>query len=131
VAALTSLGRPVETGSVAGPPLPIKAGLEFPAAGSGGSPSGVADRSRADGPEQGGATRTVELHGPICEATDMLGRAALPPLRRDDLVAIGMAGAYGSSMGGTYNGRPRAPEVAWDGRASRLLRRRGSVAALP
>ena len=45
------------------------------------------------------------------------GVASLPPLERGDIVAIGMAGAYGSSMFSTYNGRPRPPEVAWDRRA--------------
>jgi hypothetical protein len=34
-------------------------------------------------------------------------------------------------MASTYNGRPRAPEVAWDGAHVSLLRRRGSAAALP
>jgi diaminopimelate decarboxylase len=75
---------------------------------------------------------TVRVDGPICESTDRLGMARLPPLQRGDLVAIGVAGAYGSSMAGTYNGRPRPPEVAWDVAGDlRLLRRRGSVRALP
>jgi diaminopimelate decarboxylase len=71
------------------------------------------------------------VDGPICESTDTFGETALPPLRRGDLIAIGLAGAYGSAMASTYNGRPRSPEVAWDGTALELLRRRGSVAALP
>ena len=41
------------------------------------------------------------------------------------------AGAYGSSMASTYNGRPRPPELAWDGSRLRALRRRGSVSSLP
>jgi len=73
----------------------------------------------------------ARVDGPICESTDRLGRAALPPLARDDLVAIGVVGAYGSSMASTYNGRPRPPEVAWDGQRLGLLRRRGTVAQLP
>jgi diaminopimelate decarboxylase len=73
----------------------------------------------------------VRVDGPICESTDRLGRALLPPLARDDLVAIGVVGAYGSSMASTYNGRPRPPEVGSDGRRLTLLRRRGSVASLP
>jgi diaminopimelate decarboxylase len=77
-----------------------------------------------------GAARVV-VDGPICESTDALGEASLPPLRRGDLVAIGEAGAYGSAMASTYNGRPRAPEVAWDGHRLHLLRRRGSVGSLP
>ena len=73
----------------------------------------------------------VDVHGPICESTDALGSHVLPPLRRGDLVAIRDAGAYGATLGSTYNGRPRAPQVILetDGRLS-LARRRGSLAAL-
>lgn len=73
----------------------------------------------------------ARLDGPICESTDRLGHAPMPPLGRDDLVAIGVVGAYGSSMASTYNGRPRPPEVGWDGGRLVSLRRRGSAAALP
>jgi len=83
----------------------------------------------ADGPPVPHAH--VRLDGPVCESTDHVGEADLPPLERDDLVAIGLAGAYASSMASTYNGRPRAPEVAWDAGRLRLLRRRGSIAGLP
>ena len=73
----------------------------------------------------------VRVDGPICESTDTFGMASLPPLARDDIVAIGTVGAYGSAMFSTYNGRPRPPEIAWDGQRLSLLRRRGSVASLP
>jgi diaminopimelate decarboxylase len=73
----------------------------------------------------------VRVDGPICESTDRLGVAPLPPVRRGDLVAIGVTGAYGTAMASTYNGRPRPPEVAWDGHRLRLLRRRGTLATLP
>jgi diaminopimelate decarboxylase len=69
----------------------------------------------------GSSTTLVQLHGPICESTDRLGAAAMPPLRRGDLVAIGVAGAYASSMFSSYNGRPRPPEIGWDGRSLRRL----------
>ena len=77
------------------------------------------------------ADEPAEVHGPICESTDALGRHDLPPLRRGDLVAIRDAGAYGASFGSTYNGRPRPPQVILepDGRLT-LARRRGSLAAL-
>jgi diaminopimelate decarboxylase len=65
----------------------------------------------------------VRLDGPVCESTDTLGDAAMPELARDDIVAIGMAGAYGASMASTYNGRPLPAEVAWDGERLELLRR--------
>lgn len=74
---------------------------------------------------------TVRVDGPICESTDTLGEAELPPLERGDLVAIGVAGAYGSSMASTYNGRPRPPEITWDGARLSVLRRRGRVTTLP
>jgi diaminopimelate decarboxylase len=73
----------------------------------------------------------VRLDGPVCESTDRLGLAAMPPLQRGDLVAIGVTGAYGSSMATTYNGRPRPAEVAWDGAALIALRRRGRIRSLP
>jgi diaminopimelate decarboxylase len=79
----------------------------------------------------GASLMSVRVDGPICESTDRLGNASLPPLRRDDLVAIGVVGAYGSSMASTYNGRPRPPEVGWDGTRLTVLRRRGSMASLP
>ena len=73
----------------------------------------------------------VSVHGPICESTDALGEHELPPLQRGDLVAIRDAGAYAASLGSTYNGRPRPPQVILtiDGRLV-LGRRRGTVAGL-
>jgi diaminopimelate decarboxylase len=73
----------------------------------------------------------ADVDGPICESTDHLGSHALPPLRRGDLVVIRDSGAYGASLGSTYNGRPRPPQVLREpgGRLS-LLRRRGTLASL-
>jgi diaminopimelate decarboxylase len=73
----------------------------------------------------------TRVEGPICESTDALGTHDLPPLRRGDLVAVADAGAYASSLGSTYNGRPRPPQVliGEDGRL-KLARRRGTVASL-
>jgi diaminopimelate decarboxylase len=78
------------------------------------------------------ASLEVTLEGPICESTDRIGPATLPPMARGDLIAVGVAGAYASVMASTYNGRPRPAEVMIeaDGTAS-LLRRRGSFASLP
>ena len=89
----------------------------------------LTSRGRVVGP--GVEARRVRVDGPICESTDQLGFADLPPLARDDLVAIGVVGAYGSSMASTYNGRPRPPEVGWDGERVISLRARGRVASLP
>ncbi len=73
----------------------------------------------------------ARVEGPICESTDHLGEHRLPALRRGDLVAIRDAGAYGASLGSTYNGRPHPPQLLLelDGRLT-VGRRRGSNAAL-
>jgi diaminopimelate decarboxylase len=81
--------------------------------------------------EPSAARSLVRVDGPVCESTDELGMADMPPLVRDDLVAIGVVGAYGSSMASTYNGRPRPPELGWDGERVISLRPRGRVATLP
>ncbi len=84
-------------------------------------------------PVDGNETVTEAIvDGPICESTDRFGLALLPPLERGDLVAIGMAGAYGSAMFSSYNGRPRPPEVLLGPSGGReVLRRRGSLLTLP
>ncbi len=87
------------------------------------------DRPAAQG--EATVSEAADVHGPICESTDELGEHVLPALRRGDLVAIRDAGAYGASLGSTYNGRPRPPQLILepDGRLT-LARRRGSVGAL-
>ena len=73
-----------------------------------------------------GAFEPAQVEGPICESTDFLGMHDLPPLRRDDLVAIADAGAYAASQSSTYNGRPRPPQVfLGEDDALSLGRRRG------
>ena len=75
--------------------------------------------------------RPTRVEGPICESTDALGEHRLPPLQRGDLVAILDAGAYGSTLGSTYNGRPRPPQVLVEpGGRLVLARRRGTLAGL-
>lgn len=75
-------------------------------------------------------TSPARVEGPICESTDSLGTHDLPPLRRGDLVAIADAGAYAASLGSTYNGRPRPPQVLLGGNGELTLgRRRGTIAA--
>lgn len=86
---------------------------------------------RRVGPQEESDAATVMVDGPACESTDRLGEARLPPVQRGDLVAIGVVGAYGSSMASTYNGRPRSPEVAWDGERLISLRARGRSGSLP
>lgn len=58
----------------------------------------------------------MDVVGPICESSDVFGRARLlPPLEAGDLVAFKSAGAYGHVMSSDYNSRTRAAEVLVDG----------------
>jgi diaminopimelate decarboxylase len=68
----------------------------------------------------------VTIAGPVCETADLLcENRPLPSPEREDLLAVGNAGAYGYEMASTYNSRPRPAEVTLDGK---LLRRRESLA---
>jgi diaminopimelate decarboxylase len=88
-------------------------------------------RELVPGGSSGPGAEPARVEGPICESTDSLGTHDLPPLRRGDLVAIADAGAYAASLGSTYNGRPRPPQIvrAPDGSLT-VGRRRGSLASL-
>ncbi len=56
------------------------------------------------------ATELVNVVGPICESSDVLGHDRwLPPSREGDVLLIANAGAYGRSMSSNYN--LRAPAV--------------------
>lgn len=75
-----------------------------------------------------GPRREVDVVGPVCESSDVLGHARrLPPLQPGDLLAVKTAGAYGMSMASTYNSRPRPAEVLVDGSTYRLARRRETL----
>ena len=75
-----------------------------------------------------GPRRTVDVVGPVCESSDVLGKERkLPPLAAGDLLAVKTAGAYGMSMSSTYNSRLRPAEVLVDGRAYRVVRRRDTL----
>ncbi|MFO0872839.1 MAG: diaminopimelate decarboxylase [Phycisphaerales bacterium] len=68
---------------------------------------------------------SMDVVGPICESGDFLALdRALPPLRRDDLLAVFTAGAYGMSMASRYNSSPLPAEVLVDGADFRVVRRR-------
>lgn len=50
--------------------------------------------------------------GPICESADIIGHdRLLPETREGDVIAIGLAGAYGACMGSSYNNREPAGEI--------------------
>ncbi len=67
--------------------------------------------------------------GPICETADVLGRdRPLPAPERNDVLAVGNAGAYGYEMSSQYNSRPRPAVVAIDGGEATLAVRRERLA---
>jgi diaminopimelate decarboxylase len=69
--------------------------------------------------------RQVDVVGPVCESGDFLARdRPLPAARRNDLLAVRSAGAYGFAMSSNYNGRPRAAEVLVSGDAWAVVRQR-------
>lgn len=74
------------------------------------------------------AEAPARVDGPVCESTDTFDLHDLPALRRGDLVAIADAGAYAASMGMTYNGRARPPQVLIEPDGGLTLgRRRGAT----
>jgi len=70
----------------------------------------------------------ADVVGPVCESSDALARnRIIPEFKQNDLMIIGSAGAYASSMGSTYNMRPLSPEIMVESTGeTRLLRRRQS-----
>jgi diaminopimelate decarboxylase len=73
------------------------------------------------------AQAQVDLVGPLCEGSDFLALSRELPLpRRGDLIAIGLAGAYGRVMSSAYNARPLCAEVVLEQGAWRISRERGT-----
>ena len=71
--------------------------------------------------------KKYDVVGPICESGDTFAKnRELPQLEHGELVAIMGAGAYGSSMGSTYNFRPLTAEVLVDGAKYKVVRKRQS-----
>jgi diaminopimelate decarboxylase len=81
-------------------------------------------------PPAGAPYGAVDVVGPICESTDVFGRARdLPPIRAGDLVAFTGAGAYGAVMASDYNSRPRAAEIMVEGSEFAVVKPRIEPAA--
>ena len=74
-----------------------------------------------------GAQQVYDVVGPICESGDWLGRDRSLAVAAGDLLAVLSTGAYCSSMGSTYNTRPRPAEVLVDGANAHVIRARESV----
>lgn len=78
-----------------------------------------------------GKKATVDVVGPVCESSDVLGHdRAMAPLMQNDLLAVMTAGAYGMSMSSSYNSRPRPAEVLVDGDRFRVVRTRETLTDL-
>jgi diaminopimelate decarboxylase len=78
-----------------------------------------------------GISRIVDVVGPVCETGDFFARdRKLQSVKQGDLVALLDAGAYGMAQSSNYNTRMRPPEVLVEGRTSRLIRRRETIADL-
>ncbi|AUH49803.1 diaminopimelate decarboxylase [Chromobacterium sp. ATCC 53434] len=91
----------------------------------------------ADGGAKAGQIDTV-VAGPLCESGDVFTQREggtvetrpLPPAQIGDLMVFHNAGAYGATMSSNYNSRPLLAEVLIDGGATRLIRRRQTMAEL-
>jgi diaminopimelate decarboxylase len=83
--------------------------------------------NRATEPPSG----TYAVAGRHCESGDVLiERVTLPTPGRGDLLAVPVTGAYTLAMASNYNGVPRPAAVLVVGGASRLIRRRETIADL-
>ncbi len=64
-----------------------------------------------------------DIVGPVCETGDFLGsERSLPEPQKGDLLAIFTCGAYGASLGSSYNTRLSAPEVLVDNEKFEIIR---------
>lgn len=74
---------------------------------------------------------TVDLDGPLCENADRLAQGiSLPEPAKGDLLAVGLAGAYGFGMASNYASNLRAAEAVVSGDSWRSARRREEPADL-
>ena len=79
------------------------------------------------GDDEGRERLACDVVGPVCETGDTFATGReMPHCEPGDLVAILGAGAYGASMGSTYNSRPLPPEVLLDDGRYAVIRRRQS-----
>ena len=72
--------------------------------------------------------RPVAVGGPCCTSADVFctDRPIAEP-RREDMLAIGNAGAYGYELANQFHSQPRPAEVAIAGDEARVVRQRESV----
>ena len=75
-------------------------------------------------PRDGWTADNYDVVGPVCESADFISRACKLAIGEKDLLAVLSAGAYGFSMSGNYNSRPRPAEVLTCNGNARLIRER-------
>ena len=81
--------------------------------------------------DTGSERLAYDVVGPVCETGDTFAiDRALSRCEAGDLVAILGAGAYGASMGSTYNSRPLPAEVMVDGGRYAVVRQRQDFDAM-
>lgn len=70
--------------------------------------------------------KRTDVVGPICESGDCFAsaRPMSSRIQQGDLLAILSAGAYGFTMAGNYNSRPRPPEILIRGGGFQVIRKR-------
>ncbi len=67
----------------------------------------------------------LDIVGPICESGDFFAKDRLfPALKKNDLIAVMSAGAYGYVMASNYNVRGRGPEVIVKGSRFAVTKKR-------
>jgi len=87
------------------------------------APNHAPAERRREMPNEG--LERCDVVGPVCETGDALATdRPLPPVARDDLLAVFAAGAYGMVMASNYNAFCRPCEVLVDGDEARIIRRR-------
>ncbi len=73
----------------------------------------------------------ADIVGPVCESGDFFAKdRRIPRVKKDDLLAVMSAGAYGYVMASNYNMRPRVPEVLVKGDRFEVVKERETFADL-
>lgn len=72
-----------------------------------------------------GEKQLVQIAGNVCETCDIFNSGIeLTAVREGDILAMLVAGGYGSAMSSNYNLRPTLPEVLIDGDTGTLIRKK-------
>ncbi|MCU0431580.1 MAG: diaminopimelate decarboxylase [Cytophagaceae bacterium] len=75
--------------------------------------------------EKGEGLQAYDVVGPICESSDYLAKDRyLPEMKKDDLLAIFTAGAYGMVMSSNYNATCKPAEIMVDKQQVFVIRER-------